>query len=162
MTCARHQTIETTLRCSKCETPICPKCAILTPVGYRCPDCGKERSSTQGGPILRQFLCGTIGGIAGFFIAYFAPMKFAILMIFAAILIGSITGQMIWRLLGRRASALAGAMTALGFLMGGTLAPIVSQITSEAMNAQNVFGQLDPWGILFGAIAGGISWYKLR
>jgi len=37
--CANHPTIATTLRCNRCEKPICPKCAILTPTGYRCKEC---------------------------------------------------------------------------------------------------------------------------
>ena len=41
--CANHPSIETSLRCNKCEKPICAKCAILTPTGYRCKECVKER-----------------------------------------------------------------------------------------------------------------------
>lgn len=37
--CANHPDRETTLRCNRCEKPICIKCAILTPVGYRCKEC---------------------------------------------------------------------------------------------------------------------------
>ncbi len=37
--CANHPDRETTLRCNRCEKPICTKCAILTPVGYRCKEC---------------------------------------------------------------------------------------------------------------------------
>ncbi len=37
--CANHPTTETYLRCNKCGKPICPKCAVQTPVGYRCRDC---------------------------------------------------------------------------------------------------------------------------
>jgi hypothetical protein len=39
MFCANHPNIETTLRCNRCEKPICAKCAILTPTGYRCREC---------------------------------------------------------------------------------------------------------------------------
>ncbi|MGE5124004.1 MAG: B-box zinc finger protein [Acidobacteriaceae bacterium] len=39
MYCANHPNIETNLRCNKCEKPICAKCAILTPTGYRCREC---------------------------------------------------------------------------------------------------------------------------
>ncbi len=41
MRCATHPKIETSLRCGKCEKPICPKCLLQTPVGARCPDCAK-------------------------------------------------------------------------------------------------------------------------
>ncbi|MFO8009886.1 MAG: hypothetical protein R6U89_03640 [Dehalococcoidia bacterium] len=42
MHCDRHPKVETNLRCGKCERPICPKCAVQTPVGARCPDCAKR------------------------------------------------------------------------------------------------------------------------
>jgi hypothetical protein len=37
--CANHPGTETTLRCNRCEKPICSKCAVLTPTGYRCKEC---------------------------------------------------------------------------------------------------------------------------
>lgn len=37
--CVNHPKVETTLRCNRCERPICSRCAILTPVGYRCKEC---------------------------------------------------------------------------------------------------------------------------
>ena len=37
--CAYHPDRETTLRCNRCGKPICPDCAVLTDVGYRCPEC---------------------------------------------------------------------------------------------------------------------------
>ncbi len=39
MHCVNHPDVETYLRCNKCGRPICSKCAVLTPVGYRCRDC---------------------------------------------------------------------------------------------------------------------------
>jgi hypothetical protein len=41
--CANHPSVETSLRCNKCEKPICAKCAVLTPTGYRCKECVKEQ-----------------------------------------------------------------------------------------------------------------------
>jgi hypothetical protein len=37
--CARHPNVETYLRCGRCDTPICPRCLIQTPVGARCREC---------------------------------------------------------------------------------------------------------------------------
>lgn len=37
--CANHPQTETLLRCNKCGKPICIKCAVQTPVGYRCSEC---------------------------------------------------------------------------------------------------------------------------
>jgi hypothetical protein len=37
--CARHADVETYLRCGKCDTPICRRCLVQTPVGARCREC---------------------------------------------------------------------------------------------------------------------------
>ena len=36
---ANHPGVETSLRCNKCGKPICAKCAVRTPTGYRCKEC---------------------------------------------------------------------------------------------------------------------------
>jgi hypothetical protein len=41
--CAQHPTVETELRCGRCEKPICPRCLVYTPGGTRCPDCARLR-----------------------------------------------------------------------------------------------------------------------
>jgi uncharacterized membrane protein len=44
--CARHPNTETVLRCGRCETPICPRCLVSTPVGARCPSCAQVKRFT--------------------------------------------------------------------------------------------------------------------
>ena len=39
--CAFHPGVETNVRCAECERPICPKDFVPTPVGYKCPECGR-------------------------------------------------------------------------------------------------------------------------
>lgn len=39
LTCANHPDVETSLRCNRCGKPICAKCAVRTPTGYRCKEC---------------------------------------------------------------------------------------------------------------------------
>ncbi len=41
--CSYHPNVMTGLRCSRCGKPICPQCAVRTPVGFRCPDCAGVR-----------------------------------------------------------------------------------------------------------------------
>jgi hypothetical protein len=41
--CARHPNTETVLRCGRCETPICARCMIMSPVGARCPTCAQVK-----------------------------------------------------------------------------------------------------------------------
>ena len=44
MFCAEHPSVETVLRCSRCEKPICPKCLVFTPVGARCRECARVQA----------------------------------------------------------------------------------------------------------------------
>lgn len=37
--CYVHPDRETSLRCNRCERPICAQCAVRTPTGYRCREC---------------------------------------------------------------------------------------------------------------------------
>ena len=41
--CANHPTVETTLRCNRCEKAICARCAVKTPTGYRCKECVRSQ-----------------------------------------------------------------------------------------------------------------------
>lgn len=43
--CPNHPAVETGLRCNRCDKPICQRCAVRTPVGYRCRECvhGQQR-----------------------------------------------------------------------------------------------------------------------
>ncbi|MGB7875311.1 MAG: hypothetical protein WBL25_13075 [Anaerolineales bacterium] len=41
--CYVHPNRETSLRCNRCERPICTQCAVHTPTGYRCRECVREQ-----------------------------------------------------------------------------------------------------------------------
>ena len=66
--CQRHPNVETGLRCGRCETPICPKCAVFTDVGARCPVCAPRRKLPQFeiGPLYfaRGAAAGLVAGAA--------------------------------------------------------------------------------------------------
>lgn len=88
MQCARHPQVETGLACGRCETPICPRCVVMTDVGARCPACAPRRKLPQFeiGPLflLRGTAAAAVagaalgalwgvllpGGFAGFFIIF--------------------------------------------------------------------------------------------
>ena len=44
--CTTHPSVSTRLRCSACETPICPDCAREAAVGYKCPSCARHLDGT--------------------------------------------------------------------------------------------------------------------
>jgi hypothetical protein len=81
--CANHPGVETSLRCNKCGKPICARCAVRTPTGYRCKECvrGQQKIFITAGWVdyllgfitasvlsfLASLLMGLISGIAGLF-----------------------------------------------------------------------------------------------
>jgi hypothetical protein len=74
--CARHPGTETVLRCGRCETPICPRCMVETPVGARCPTCAgvkRFRSLLKPAELARAVGYGIAVGAVGTVIYTFVP-----------------------------------------------------------------------------------------
>jgi len=68
--CANHPNTATSLRCNKCNKPICTKCAVLTPVGYRCRECVRGQQQVFETVVWYDYLvagvlASVLGGLAG-------------------------------------------------------------------------------------------------
>lgn len=79
--CANHPTVETTLRCSRCNKPICTKCAIQSPVGYRCPECVKSQQKIFDTAVWSDYVLGfviavVLSVIASFLISLLGSIGF--------------------------------------------------------------------------------------
>lgn len=79
--CANHPSVETSLRCSRCNKPICSRCAIQSPVGYRCPECVKSQQkifdTAQWSDYLFGFgIAAVLSGIASFLISLVGSIGF--------------------------------------------------------------------------------------
>lgn len=62
--CAFHPGVETEVRCTECERPICPKDMVSTPVGYKCRECAKPVRSARQYVKPRQWAIGVAAGMA--------------------------------------------------------------------------------------------------
>ena len=99
--CARHPGVETALRCQSCETPICPKCLVYSPVGAKCKDCARVMRSPIYVLTPALFLRTAGAALAGGLIMGFAwglilvPFQFG----FLSILLGAGLGYAFTRLL---------------------------------------------------------------
>ena len=90
MYCANHPKVETYLRCGKCGKPICAKCRVSTPVGFRCYDCANlsvlPTYAVSGSYYLKAVLAaGGAATVCGILMGFFPDFEFwtALLMAIA-------------------------------------------------------------------------------
>src|SRR3990170_5636688 len=100
--CARHPNVETGLRCAACGTPICPDCMVETPVGMKCPDCGRLPLPsiyrlTPGTLLIAVVVAAALSAVA-------AALALVLRLGFLAIFLGPFAGGLI----GEAASRAAG------------------------------------------------------
>ncbi|MCX6079039.1 MAG: hypothetical protein NTW32_05855 [Chloroflexi bacterium] len=79
--CANHPDVETMLRCNRCDKPICAKCAIKSPIGYRCPECVKNQQKVFDTAVWLDYILGAatagiLSGIASFLISLIGSIGF--------------------------------------------------------------------------------------
>jgi hypothetical protein len=73
--CANHPGVETSLRCNKCGKPICAKCAVRTPTGYRCKECVRGQMKIFDTALWYDYLLGFLtAAILGFFASLLASL----------------------------------------------------------------------------------------
>jgi hypothetical protein len=73
--CANHPGVETSLRCNKCGKPICAKCAVRTPTGYRCKECVRGQLKIFDTASWYDYLLGALtAGILGFLASLLATL----------------------------------------------------------------------------------------
>lgn len=159
-TCAKHPNVETSLRCSRCETPICPRCAILTSVGYRCPDCGKEKSAVLTVPLNLLLPGCLLGFILGGIASYLVPRSFGFFLIFLGAIAGGIVGEMVSRVIRRKSSIYVWGITSLGFFVGAMWEPVHLAISHHgAFPGSAITHQ---WALVFALLASIAAWERLR
>ena len=143
--CYIHPDRETLLRCNNCERPICTKCAVLTPTGYRCKECvrGQQKvfeTANTGDFILATLVAGGLSLLG----SYVVPLL-GFFTIFLAPLAGTAIAEIVTRITGRRRSKtlfylIAGAMVvgALPLL----LITLISFFAGLRFGVFNFFGLL--------------------
>jgi hypothetical protein len=73
--CANHPNVETNLRCNKCGKPICAKCAVRMPVGYRCKECVRGQLKIFDTAMWYDYVLGFLmAGFLGFLASLLASL----------------------------------------------------------------------------------------
>lgn len=129
ITCAYHPTVETLLRCNRCGKPICPRCAVLTEVGYRCPECIRNQQSLFFNARLSDYpvavvVAGTAAGLA----ALLLVQTGFLIALFVSVAVGGLIAEFVSRVLGRRRGRYIWIAASGAIIGGGLLGFIVSWI----------------------------------
>jgi Fe2+ transport system protein B len=119
--CTVHPTVETSLRCNRCGRPMCAKCAVRTPVGYRCKECVREQQDKFfDAQMLDYFLAGGISLALSFFAALLIARFsfFFILAFFLSPAAGGAIGSVIWQMTKKRRGRYTAYVVGLGVVVG--------------------------------------------
>lgn len=145
--CANHPNIPTNLRCNRCGKPICVRCAVSTPTGYRCKECIRGQQKTFDtvlwydylSAVILSFILSYIGSrlipMLGFFTIFLTPI--------AGVAIAEAVRYVIRRRRSQRLFVFTAAATALGALLQAlmVLVPVI------LFWSQSGLGSL--WGLLW-------------
>ena len=149
VSCPRDPGVQTALRCSRCEKPICPKCLIQTPVGARCRDCARIAKSPvytmTNGVMARAATASVVGGVVMGLIWGFILLPFSVG--FFSIFVGAGLGYAFTRMMELATGRKRGPMV-VGFAIFGI---------AIAWSMQLLF--VDPRVALYGLVAAGVAIY---
>lgn len=150
--CARHPQVETPLRCGRCETPICPRCLVQTPVGARCRDCaGVTRLGSLG--LTPVFLARGLGAAIAVGLAIGAAWGFILGGIGFAGFFSFFVGMGIGWLVAEAISYSVKKRTAPVLSGFGVLAVLIAYFTRNIVLGVDLL----PQGDLGGYIAAGVA-----
>jgi hypothetical protein len=101
--CINHPKTETRLRCNRCGNPICPKCAVRTPVGFRCKQCIKGQQAIFYSATSVDYVIAVVIGLVASIIAAFIVSAVGIFFtLFLAPVAGGVIAEVVRWATGRR------------------------------------------------------------
>lgn len=158
--CAAHPEVETALGCSRCDTAICPRCLVQTPVGARCRSCAQLRRppmyAVGPGSALR-----IVGAAIGLGVAI--GLAWGLLLPgggfgFFVLFLGGFAGYGMANLMDRASGRKRGPWVQGAAVAGVVLAYLVRNVVAfDALIVPN-----DLWGLIFIGIASAVAWNQLR
>lgn len=127
--CRCRRKAETYLRCARCETPICPDCQVIAPVGMICRECAANRRSplfqVSGSRLVAASIACCAGAAFGGWLLASVGMGFGFFGFLIASFYGMAVAEIALRTTGRKRGPkieiLAGASAGIGLLAGGIL-----------------------------------------
>lgn len=115
--CINHPNVETRLRCNRCGNPICPKCAVRTPVGFRCPQCIKAQQAVFYTASVVDYVIAAVVSLALSLPTYLIITRLGWFVFFLAPAAGIGIAEAVRRLTGRRRGRWTWLVVAAGIVL---------------------------------------------
>ena len=122
--CYNHPDTPTTLRCNRCERPICTRCAVLTPTGYRCKECVRGQQKTFETSQSYDYVFAVVIGASLSYMGSLVARSLGFFTIFLAPIFGVIIAEAIRWAVKKRRSRLLFQVSA-GAAAAGSLLPVI-------------------------------------
>jgi hypothetical protein len=167
--CANHPTTATQLRCNKCGKPICPRCAVRTPVGYRCRECVRGQQQIFETALWYDYVVAAVIaaplaaisavllGSLGFFVIFLAPVA------------GGVTAEIIRVAVRRRRGRRLPLVATIAFVAGCLfivvlpwLAVILALLTGVPLNELAGLGLRSLLPLIYTVLASSTLYARLR
>jgi hypothetical protein len=128
--CVNHPKTETRLRCNRCGNPICPKCAVRTPVGFRCKQCIKGQQAIFYSATLLDYVFAVVIGLVAATIAAFIIGAVGLFFaFFLAPVAGGIIAEVVRWATGRRRGRWVWLVVSACIVVGALLAAFGPMLT---------------------------------
>lgn len=158
--CENHPNVESTLRCNRCNKPICAKCAVLTETGYRCRECVRQQQKTFDTATSIDYVIAIAIALILAFIGSVIVRSIGFFTIFLAPVAGIVIAEAIRRAIQRRRSKLLFQATAIATAIGALL-PVLSILAFSGLSIGlgSLFFFL--WPIIYTVLVTSTVYYRL-
>jgi hypothetical protein len=148
--CANHPQVETSLHCNRCGKPICPKCAVSTPTGYRCKDCVRGQQKVFETSLWYDYMIAAVlSGIISLVGSRIVP-PFGFFTLLLSPVAGVIIAEAVRFAVRKRRSRRLFQTAAIAAAAGSVPLLIISIISGITFASQGGFGFL--WELLWQAV----------
>jgi len=162
--CINHPTVETYLRCARCDAPICAKCAVQTEVGYICRNCldRQQRAFYAAFRPIYYLVAAAVALPLGLIAGWFVP-ALGWFAIFLGPLAGGGIAEVAWRAIRRRRGRYTWLVVAGAIAVGGLprlligLIPLVVSLADPTLLPVGVWPLVWTGVYLFTAVGAAIA-----
>jgi hypothetical protein len=163
--CINHPNTPTSLRCNRCGNPICVKCAVRTPVGYRCKSCIKTQQAVFYTATSTDYVIAAVITLPLAAIGQFIGPRLGFFALFAGPIVGGLVAELVYRANGKRRGQYTWLVVGACMVIGALPALLFSALPMLGW----ILGSFNPlaltsllWPLVYLALAVGSAIARLR